>query len=191
MSAEEYSVICKVIEDFPDYRVWRFGVIESLYFEKRKTLKQATTHKGYRCVYLKNGDIRKKFTVHKLVLQAFVSKKPNGLQCCHNDGNKANNNASNLRWDTCKNNSLDKIKHGIHANQRRWWRSKGRIITDDDSLEIYELSKTLTDLAVAKKYGILESAVWRIRTKCTTRNSLKDLPPIFKRKHVAKVRPVL
>jgi hypothetical protein len=34
------------------------------------------------------------------------------MQVCHNDGNKLNNNANNLRYDTHENNMLDAINHG-------------------------------------------------------------------------------
>lgn len=34
------------------------------------------------------------------------------MECCHNDGNKQNNNASNLRYATKIENEGDKLKHG-------------------------------------------------------------------------------
>lgn len=52
------------------------------------------------------------FFVHRLVLLAFVGPQPVGMQGCHNDGNPQNNFLSNLRWDTCSNNNLDKQRHG-------------------------------------------------------------------------------
>lgn len=45
-------------------------------------------------------------------MQAYVGLCPEGFQCCHNDGNPANNKLENLRWDTPKNNTADKRKHG-------------------------------------------------------------------------------
>lgn len=39
-------------------------------------------------------------TVHSLVLEAFVGKRPKGYQCNHIDGNKHNNFVSNLEWMT-------------------------------------------------------------------------------------------
>jgi hypothetical protein len=49
--------------------------------------------------------------VHRLVLEAFVGFCPGGMQCCHGDGNTANNHLSNLRWDTAKANAADKVRH--------------------------------------------------------------------------------
>lgn len=50
--------------------------------------------------------------VHKLVLEAFVGPCPTGLQCCHEDGNPANNALTNLRWDTPVSNQADRDRHG-------------------------------------------------------------------------------
>ena len=56
---------------------------------------------------------RKAFTVHRLVLLAFVGPCPKGMQGCHfPDRNPGNNQLSNLRWDTGKANQADRIIHG-------------------------------------------------------------------------------
>lgn len=50
--------------------------------------------------------------VHTLVLLAFSGPRPPGKECCHNDGNKDNNRADNLRYGTQADNARDRIKHG-------------------------------------------------------------------------------
>lgn len=52
--------------------------------------------------------------VHRLVLEAFVGACPEGMECCHNDGDHTNNNLDNLRWDTHSNNVYDIVRHGRH-----------------------------------------------------------------------------
>lgn len=42
--------------------------------------------------------------VHVLVAEMFLGKRPEGMHVCHADGNKNNNELSNLRYDTPKNN---------------------------------------------------------------------------------------
>lgn len=59
----------------------------------------------------RNGEWRG-FSVHRLVLSAFVGACPKGMEGCHNDGNPANNHLSNLRWDTPRGNAADKVLHG-------------------------------------------------------------------------------
>jgi hypothetical protein len=50
--------------------------------------------------------------VDRLVLEAFAGPCPEGLECCHNDGDPANNRLENLRWDTRKANVEDSRRHG-------------------------------------------------------------------------------
>ena len=57
--------------------------------------------------------------VHRLVLEAFVGPCPEGLVCCHNDGDHTNNHVSNLRWDTLKSNAQDTIAHGRNPGLRK------------------------------------------------------------------------
>ena len=56
-----------------------------------------------------------RFLIHRLVLFAFVGPCPDGMECCHNDGNGLNNRLDNLRWDTPSNNQLDRKKHGTQT----------------------------------------------------------------------------
>lgn len=65
--------------------------------------------------------------VHHLVLNAFVGQCPEGMECCHNDGDATNNRVENLRWDTKCSNRRDAICHdaaGLNqvdvANIRAW-----------------------------------------------------------------------
>ena len=50
--------------------------------------------------------------IHRLVLMAFVGPCPEGMECCHKDGNPENNRLDNLRWGTKSSNTKDSIRHG-------------------------------------------------------------------------------
>lgn len=58
------------------------------------------------------GRESKTFKVCTLVMTTFVGQRPEGLECCHNDGDCANNVLTNLRWDTHASNMADKKRHG-------------------------------------------------------------------------------
>ena len=45
--------------------------------------------------------------VHVLVAQAFLGSRPEGMHVCHIDGDKTNNNLSNLKYGTPKENWQD------------------------------------------------------------------------------------
>lgn len=50
--------------------------------------------------------------VHRLVLTAFVGECPEGMECCHNNGDPTDNRLENLRWDTQQSNVDDRGRHG-------------------------------------------------------------------------------
>ena len=67
---------------------------------------------GYLFVNLHRAGRKEPQFIHHLVLGAFVGPRPPGLICCHWDGDTANNRLENLRWDTCKSNCDDMLRHG-------------------------------------------------------------------------------
>lgn len=66
--------------------------------------------------------------VHILVLAAFVGPRPDGFHGCHNDGDKTNNRATNLRWDTPSANSQDAVKHRQHPFSARTHCPRGHLL---------------------------------------------------------------
>lgn len=70
---------------------------------------------GHLAVTLRRDDKNREFSVHALVLKAFVGPRPDGMLACHNDGDPSNNYVGNLRWDTASANSLDAVRHGRRA----------------------------------------------------------------------------
>ena len=107
----------------------------------------------------KNGGTRP-FQVHRLVLEAFVGPCPNGMQCCHWDGNPHNNVLTNLRWDTAKANMADRTRHG------RTWHPIGEKngackLTEEDVNRIRAIyvPRQCTMKRIAKEYGVSVSMI--------------------------------
>jgi hypothetical protein len=71
----------------------------------------AGTYKTPTVTLSKNGKLKPRM-IHQLVLTSFVGPCPEGMECCHWDGDPTNNRLDNLRWDTRKNNHADKRRHG-------------------------------------------------------------------------------
>lgn len=67
---------------------------------------------GYLHVSLRTNGQTITALIHALVLTAFIGPCPVGLECCHGDGDPANNLLPNLRWDTRSANMKDAYKHG-------------------------------------------------------------------------------
>lgn len=92
---------------------------------KGKQLKPGIDKYGYERVVLTKDGIRKTYLVHKLVALAFIPNVENKTTINHIDGNKRNNNVSNLEWATEKENQIHKWENGL-ANYNR--DERGRFI---------------------------------------------------------------
>jgi len=68
-------------------------------------------HNGYNMVWID----RKRKYIHRLVAEAFINNDnpENKIYVNHLDGNKTNNNVSNLEWCTPKENSQHAVKTGL------------------------------------------------------------------------------
>ena len=82
------------------YQVSNFGRVKSIKFGKERILKPVTNSSGYLLVELYKNNIKKKYSVHRLVAEAFIPNPYNLPQVNHKDENKLNNNVDNLEWCT-------------------------------------------------------------------------------------------
>ena len=80
---------------------------------KGKQLKPGIDKYGYERVVLTKNGIRKTYLVHRLVALAYIPNIENKPTVNHKDGNKRNNNVSNLEWATHKEQKTHEIKNGL------------------------------------------------------------------------------
>ena len=115
-------------------------------------------HQGRIAVYINGKDAHRSW----LVCTAFHGSRPQGMHCLHNDDDKTNDRASNLRWGTNGDNVRDAFRNGLHF--RKGEKNGRAILTEDDSLLIkqeYALGGcTQTDLA--NKYGVGQTQISRV-----------------------------
>ena len=67
---------------------------------RARVLKARAHRGGYKLVNLSRDGEQRSFTIHELVLEAFVGPRPLGLEACHGLGGPGDNRLANLRWDT-------------------------------------------------------------------------------------------
>lgn len=104
-----------------------------------RELKLCIDKYGYVYVCLQKGKDRIHKTIHRLVLETFTSAKD--LQVNHIDGNKLNNNLSNLEWVTSKEN----INHSIITGLRKYSNKAVGKFVDDELVEKYSSAQEAAD----------------------------------------------
>lgn len=94
---------------------------------------------GYLIVSLGSGKARKSYSVHRLVANAFIPNPENKRTVNHKDGNKMNNEASNLEWNTDKENLNHAIKTGLlkYENNRKGSKPVAQYDQDMNLITIY------------------------------------------------------
>jgi len=98
--------------------------------------------------------------VHRLVLETFVGPCPEGMVCCHGDGDTANNALGNLRWDTQRGNLADRERHGT---LRRGTRSPLAKHDEMDALTVHLLRRIgFTQRAIGQLLAFSQPDVGKI-----------------------------
>ena len=155
--------ICKYNLKYP-YYVTDTGEI---YSEKtRKFMSKHLDRDGYEKVRLISEDGRHTYSVHRLVLENFNPIENMELfQVNHVDGNKTNNNLSNLEWVTCSENVKHAYSIGLH--QQKGERNNGSKLKEKDVLEIIDLflTKKYTLKQIGNMYNVCEDTIGAIKNK--------------------------
>ena len=110
---------------------------------------------GYKHVGLRYFDgtksTQKLYKVHRLVAEYFIEKPKDKNIVNHKDGNKLNNNYSNLEWVTSSENNIHAIKNNLRKTN--WNKEKGAIVIN--LIENYKYSSS----EIAKLFNVSKGAV--------------------------------
>lgn len=128
------DVVWKKVVGWPDYEVSNTGHVRSLNRLsangsklRGKRLAPNTSPAGHQYVTLYREHVKTKRSIHRVVLEAFVGPRPDGMETCHGDGNPANNRVENLRWDTHSENTKDRVRHGTHHEKAKVRCKRGHV----------------------------------------------------------------
>lgn len=125
--------------------------------KKHVLIKQHPTH-GYLRVVLAQSSIRKYYRVHRLVLEAFVGPRPDGMMCRHLDGDRQNNRLDNLAWGTNAENQADRIAHGT---SNRGANAPANVLTERQVLQIFRDPRPTR--TIASDYSVNAETVRKIK----------------------------
>lgn len=123
----------EIWKDIPDlqgcYQVSNMGRIKSLERTiaandgrairvQEKILVPRPSRCGYFLVWLYKGDLRKGFSIHRLVAKAFIPNPDNLPEVNHKNGIKSDNRASELEWATSGDNQTHAYKIGLRKSRK-------------------------------------------------------------------------
>lgn len=114
------------------------------------------TNDGYLKVTLSRGSKCRKFYLHRLVALQFLDNPNNLPQVNHKDGNKLNNNVTNLEWCTKEENQ----KHAVRTNlMQRGQNRPSAKLTEEQVIEIYKLKGVLKAQDIANNYNVSKNTI--------------------------------
>lgn len=85
---------------------------------KGRILRQSKSKNGYLMVALSSNGVVKSSNVHRIVCKSFLENIFEKSDVNHKDGNKSNNNISNLEWATSSENCVHAYDNGLTRNRR-------------------------------------------------------------------------
>lgn len=173
--------IWKTAVGFPHYAVSNLGRVKRVKPDAygrtlAVILKPVARPDGYIAYSMHNEGVQKVRLGHRLVCEAFHGPQPKGKpHACHNDGDKANNKADNVRWDSPVGNNNDKIEHGTLAKGDkhsavydgsylpRGSGHKMAKLDENDVIAIRADTRSTGQIGIA--YGVSQSLISMIKTR--------------------------
>jgi len=168
------------VPDFEGYQVSSLGRVRGIDrlcgnrpgVTKGKILKPFRNKRGYLEVNLYNNSKSTAKIIHRLVAKAFISNDFNKPQVNHIDGNKLNNEVSNLEWMSNSENQLHAYSLGLQPSRAGENNVKAKI-TDKSVTELkvlYNSGKTIVDISnimninVSIIRNIIYGRTWKTNT---------------------------
>lgn len=122
----------KIDKNYPNYKIFENGEIFS--YTKNKFLNKRISNTGYYFVELYDGFRRTSKNIHRLVAENFIPNPFNLYTVNHINGDKLDNNVSNLEWMSLSENLSHAHASGLMDNL---YKDFDRLSEDD--LEIIKL----------------------------------------------------
>jgi len=136
-------------------------------------MKQRKNGNGYLIVGLRVNDIQVTYRVHRLVAEAYLEKPFENATVNHIDGNKENNNVSNLEWISLKDNIIHSYKLGLASRGEN--RTQAKLCDSDVEVIKIGFMQKLSNVELAAMYNISSAVISDIRSHKTWNHIRPDL----------------
>jgi NUMOD4 motif-containing protein/HNH endonuclease len=136
-------------------------------------LRPNKSERGYLTIKIGISKLCKKhYFLHKMIAEAFIPNPYNKKHVNHKDGNKLNNQISNLEWVTFKENIIHAFENGLIISPRGEEAARAKL-TNKQVLKI--LNSNLSSRELGKIYSVSKTAIAAIKTGLSW-NHITKLP---------------
>ena len=130
---------------------------------EEKILRPSISDNGYKKVILNKDKIKRNFNLHRLIAEHFIPNPDNKPEVNHIDGNKLNNNLSNLEWVTTSENALHAVDIGYREISGYTKYKVAQNVRKFNKEEIENIKQLHTDgvskAKIAKQFGCHYSTI--------------------------------
>ena len=150
----------EIWKDLPDYngvyQVSNLGRVKSFKWKKEGSLlKLQTNNVGYVYFSANKNNKKKIFKVHIVVCELFNGTKPTEKhQVNHIDGDKSNNNADNLEWNTPAKNTQHALNSGLKKSNTTKKKSVVQKTLNGEIINIYPSIRAAAKAVAGNPYGV-------------------------------------
>lgn len=160
------------------YQVSNWGRVRSLDREvphssgglarlRGRILKPQRGGAGYLHVTLRGDGEWSHVDIHRLVLDAFMGPAPDGHECNHIDGDKANNHIDNLEWVTHGANMRHAFRSGLHPSKGEAHHCARLTVPEVERIRQLYAGGEHTQAQIGVMFGVAQTTVSQIvRGKC-------------------------
>ena len=159
----------KDVPEYPDlFMISNYGRVWSK--RSNKILKQGTNKNGYKVISSKIGGRKGKSIckkVHRWVAEAFIDNPDDKPFVNHKDGNKTNNNETNLEWCTSKENIVHAYQTGLIVSLKGEYNHNSKLTEDDVRYIKRNYSpgcRMNGQRAMARRFNVRHSTIQRVLT---------------------------
>lgn len=157
----------KPIKDYEDYLISNLGMVKSIKNKSERLLKQGVGSSGYYSVALCKNGKPKTFRTHQLVASHFIGEA-NDRIVNHKDGNKLNNEVTNLEYVSYSDNIQHAYDNKLRPNGEDIYCAK---LSNKDVINIRKLlGYGFSRKELSEEFNVSETTILRINNNINYRN---------------------
>jgi hypothetical protein len=139
-----------------------FTKTNKTYYIPERIIASTINSRGYRMASLWFNGKGKLKLLHRIIAETFIPNPENLPQVNHIDGNKLNNDISNLEWVTSQDNIIHAYNHNLIHPALGINRNVGHFVEEDIKRIRQMALEGMSQRKIAAEYGVQQNSIWLI-----------------------------